>query len=61
MKLLQKIERLQKRSRVAKAVKENCPHVYTLKMFGEITSDPPPCRCATVNRYVSLLSVAEGC
>jgi hypothetical protein len=44
LRLLQKIERLQKQSN-AKAVSKECRHVFTLKMFGEVTRDPPPCQC----------------
>lgn len=43
MRLLQKIERLQKQA--GKAVNRECRHVYTLKEFGEVTRDPPPCAC----------------
>jgi hypothetical protein len=60
MRLLQKIERLQKKAGEAKAVRKGCPHVYTLKMYGEITSDPPPCRCGGERVTISVVHVKQS-
>jgi hypothetical protein len=71
MRLLQKIKRLQKTAIEAKAVRKECSHVYTLEMFGEITSDPPPLslwrrasndlRGLCEAKYTTLASLASVC
>jgi hypothetical protein len=56
MRLIQKIERLQKQVALAKHEAHRlCPHIQTLIMFGEIRKDPPPCPCGGERAIISVI------
>jgi hypothetical protein len=60
MRLLQKIERLQKKqAALADGHPKECRHLYTLKMFGEITSEPPPCACGGERVTISVVHTVK--